>query len=276
MERATFELGSGVFHALVGGPRDARPLIFLHGFPDHPPTAVDFLDRLARTHRVIAPWLRGYAPSPVSGPYDLATLARDVVLLIDRVARGPVDLVGHDWGAAITYDVCAHHPARIRRAVTMALPHLRTFFRAQRDPAQRRASLYTALFQIPGAGHVVRANDFAIVDRLWSKWSSGYVLDDRRRAELHACLATGWTAPLGYYRAWLRGGAAKRYRRALRRVSVPLLQLHGACDGCVLVPAEDDGDLFDHRVRVVLPKLGHFMQVEAPEEIADRASAWLA
>lgn len=277
MERTTFELPRGTFHALVAGARDARPLIFLHGFPDHPPTAIPFLDELARTHRVIAPWLRGYAPSPTTGPFDLATLARDVLHLIDRTGA-PVDLVGHDWGAAITYDVCAHWPAKVRRAVTMALPHLRTFFRAQRRPAQRRASLYTALFQIPGAGHVVRANDFAVIDRLWSNWSPGFALDDARRAELHACLSDSWPSPLGYYRSWIwQGGAAKRYRRALRRVSVPLLQLHGADDGCVLVSDDDDdGDLFDQRVRVVIPKVGHFMHVEAPALIGARVAAWLS
>lgn len=277
MQVETFDLPTGAFQALVGGAPDARPLVFLHGFPDHPPTAIAFLERLAQTHRVIAPWLRGYAPSPVEGPFDLATLARDVLHLIDRLGA-PADLVGHDWGAAITYDVCAHHPARVRRAVTMALPHLRTFFRAQRRrPAQRRASLYMALFQLPGAGYVVRANDFAYVDRLWRTWSPGFTLDDARRAELHACLDASWPAPLGYYRAWVwRGGAAKRYRRAFRRVSVPLLQLHGADDGCVLAVDESDGDLFDHRARLVLPKLGHFMHVEAPDAIGDRVSAWLS
>lgn len=275
MDRQTFDLPSGVFHALVGGPRDAPPLVFLHGFPDHPPTAVPFLDRLARSYRVVAPWLRGYAPSPPSGPYDLATLSRDVVHLVDALG-GPVHLVGHDWGAAITYDVCAHHPAKVRRAVTMALPHLRTFFHAQQRAAQRRASAYTALFQLPGAGYLARVNDFGFIDRLWTKWSPGYRLPDPQRRELHACLAAGWPAPLGYYRAFVwTGGAAKRYRRALRRISVPVLQLHGADDGCVLVSVDDDADLFDQRTRFVIPGAGHFLHVERPE-IADRVATWLA
>src|SRR5437773_1854954 len=73
--RTTFALPLGEVHALVGGAVSARPLLFLHGFPDHPPTAVPFLEHLAETHRVVAPWLRGYAPSPIVGPYDLDTLA---------------------------------------------------------------------------------------------------------------------------------------------------------------------------------------------------------
>jgi pimeloyl-ACP methyl ester carboxylesterase len=62
LTRTTFSLRLGEVHALVGGAVNAHPLLFLHGFPDHPPTAVPFLEHLAGTHRVVAPWLRGYAP----------------------------------------------------------------------------------------------------------------------------------------------------------------------------------------------------------------------
>jgi pimeloyl-ACP methyl ester carboxylesterase len=72
LTRTTFSLPLGEVHAL--------PLLFLHGFPDHPPTAVPFLEHLAETHRVVAPWLRGYAPSPIVGPYDLETLAADALV----------------------------------------------------------------------------------------------------------------------------------------------------------------------------------------------------
>src|SRR5437667_8073731 len=97
LTHSTFSLPLGEVHALVGGAVNARPLLFLHGFPDHPPTAVPFLEHLAQTHRVVAPWLRGYAPSPIGGPYDLDTLAADALALIDRLG-GQVDVVGHDWG----------------------------------------------------------------------------------------------------------------------------------------------------------------------------------
>src|SRR5438105_8786509 len=127
--RTTFALPLGEVHALVGGAVSARPLLFLHGFPDHPPTAVPFLEHLAETHRVVAPWLRGYAPSPIVGPYDLDTLAADALALIDRLG-GQVDLVGHDWGGEITYTVCAAAPSHVRRAVTLAIPHPATLIRS--------------------------------------------------------------------------------------------------------------------------------------------------
>src|SRR5262249_37789678 len=141
-DRIVLSLPRGAFHALAWGDAAAPPLLWLHGFPDHPPTAAPFLAQLARTRRVIAPWLRGYAPSPLDGPFDLATLGADVVALLERIAgeHRRADLVGHDWGAAIAYRACAVAPHRVRRAVTLALPHPLTLLRALRRPAQLRRS----------------------------------------------------------------------------------------------------------------------------------------
>jgi len=276
----TLELGSrGVFHAIEIGPRDAPPLIWLHGFPDHPPTALPFLEHLTRKRRVIAPWLRGYSPSPLDGPFDLDTLAADVIALIDHVSPGqPVELVGHDWGAAITYAVCASAAGRVRRAVTLALPHPLTFLRTLQTAAQMRRSWYMALFQIPGSERLVRVNSFAMIDHLWRTWSPGFVLDDARRAALHACLATSLPAPLGYYRAMVRPLAKFRTRaRGLAApLGVPVLQLHGAADGCIAPPTTEDARRFTRRELEIVPDAGHFLHLEAPDAIAARVLAWLA
>jgi pimeloyl-ACP methyl ester carboxylesterase len=269
----------GTFHAIELGARDARPLVWLHGFPDHPPTALPFLEHLTRTHRVIAPWLRGYAPSQIEGPYDLDTLVGDVLALIDHVSPdAPVDLVGHDWGAVITYAACLAAPGRIRRAVTMAVPHPLTFLRALRTAAQMRRSWYMALFQIPGSERLVRANSLALIDHLWRTWSPGFTLDPSRRAALHACLAESLPAPLGYYRAMVRpfGNARTRLGRLARPIATPTLQLHGADDGCVLPPTGDDARRFTDRELAVIPEVGHFLHLEAPDRIAVRVGSWLA
>jgi pimeloyl-ACP methyl ester carboxylesterase len=266
---ATFELPGGRFHALVlGDARDTPPLVYLHGFPDHPPAAREFLDALAVDHPVIAPWLRGYAPSPLAGPYDVETHARDVIALIDRIG-GPVNLVGHDWGAAITYTICAIAPDRVRRAVTMACPHPRTLMRNLRTTAQLRRSWYMVFFQLPFAARVARAREFALIDRLWRAWSPDFTLDAERRAALHACLAASWPAPIHYYRP-------QRFRST--QIATPLLQLHGANDGCIVPPTQPlhDARRFRERVLEIVPGLGHFLQVEDPQGIAARIAAWLA
>jgi pimeloyl-ACP methyl ester carboxylesterase len=268
----------GHFGALELGDRGARAVVFLHGFPDHPPTAAAFLGELAgHGYRVLAPWLRGYAPSRRAGPYDLDTLAADALAAADAwLGTGArFDLVGHDWGAAITYAACAAAPARIGRAVTLALPHPLTFLRQLREPAQARRSWYIAMFQLPGAGFAAPR----VIDRLWRTWSPGFTLPAAARAELHACLAESMPAPLGPYRAMLRppSAALARARRAAREpIAVPTLQLHGADDGCILPPPHDDARRFSGAyAREVLPGAGHFMHLEAPAAIAARVADWL-
>lgn len=276
MEHATFPLAAGTFHALAGTSGD-RPLLFLHGFPDHPPTATSFFAALgARGHRVLAPWLRGYAPSPIRGPYDLDTLIADLVALIDRWSPdAPVDVVGHDWGAVLTYALCNEAPARVARAVTLAIPHPLTFLRQLRTPAQLRASWYMGLFQLPGSERIVRGRDYRLIDRLWRRWSPGLQLSADQRAALHACLDASKLAPLGYYRA-LRRISRADLRRTAQPITTPLLALHGEQDGCVLPPTLDDRQRFAGPYeRVVIPNVGHFLHVEAPDAIADRVSAWL-
>jgi len=253
LERRTF----GDFHALVGG--NGRQLLYLHGFPDCPATATPFLEALiARGFRVVAPWLRGYAPSPLQGPYDGATLVAD----LRRITNDePWPVVGHDWGAALTYALCQELP--IARAVTLAVPPPRVFLRQLRTPRQMLHSWYMAFFQLPIADRVVGER---FIDMLWRRWSPGFQLDDTRRAELHACLRASLPAPLEYYRAFARTALRGELRDTLRKPShAEILALHGANDGCILPP----------RGSTIVPNVGHFLHLEAPDEIAARVAAWL-
>ncbi len=272
MNVETLRLPCGDFQVLRAGTPGAPLVIVLHGFPDHPPTFAPVIEALARGgYDVVAPWLRGYAPSTLAGPFDATRLAEDVLAMASALGHERFALVGHDWGAVITYAVCALAPERVRAAVAMAVPHPRAFLRSFTRTAQLTRSWYMLFFQLPGAIAVARARDLALIDRLWRRWSPGYQLPAPARRDLHACLAASLPAPILYYRAQARWTPA-----LLRPLITPLLQLQGADDGCI-APSAARGQARHFRgpfAEEVIADAGHFLQAEVPDVIARRILGW--
>jgi pimeloyl-ACP methyl ester carboxylesterase len=277
------ELPGGRFAYRTFGADDAPLVLCLHGFPDHPASFEPLAGALANAgYRAVTPWMRGYAPSTLEGPFDLDRLAADLVEL--ALALSPsraAALVGHDWGAAATYAALAARPARFAAAVTMAVPHPLAFLRSLRRADQLRRSWYMGLFQLPGvAERAVAHDDYALIDALWRTWSPGFALAPQAMAQLKACLAASMPAPLGYYRAMVRpvAAAAARVRRAAAdRVPVPTLHLQGADDGCIDVDAGAGQEAkfsgpFETRI---LADAGHFLANERPDEVASAVLEWL-
>ncbi|MDX1657382.1 MAG: alpha/beta hydrolase [Nitriliruptorales bacterium] len=266
------------------GPTDGPLALCLHGFPDHAPTWRHLGPALADAGwRVVAPWMRGYAPTevPPDGDYGLDTLAADTNAL-HRALGGDerAVVVGHDWGASAAYRATAAAPGRWRAAVTMAVPPEPALAGARRDPAQLRRSWYMLPLALPGGARFLARDDFALVDRLWREWSPAYVREPEDRQPLRATLESPGTADAaaGYYRAirgqLVRGGGVAR-QRALPRV--PTLYLHGGDDGCIGVEYARRGEPHlpaGSRVEIIADA-GHFLHLERPDAVADRVIDFL-
>ncbi len=282
VDELTLTTPRGRFHALAAGDSAHPVVVVVHGFPDAPPTFAALLHQLAALgYRGVAPWLRGYGRSVATGPYDVDTLAEDVLAWAAALSPDrPVRLLGHDWGALATYAACARAPARVAAAVTLAVPHPLAFVRALAS-RQLARSWYMLFFQLPGALHVARAGDFALIDRLWRQWSPGHDLSPALRRAVHDALAASWPAPALYYRALLRplGPALARlgpHHPLARPLTVPTLYLHGADDGCIGADvARGAASHFASPYRQeLLAGAGHFLAAERPAEVAARAHAW--
>ena len=83
------------------GPEDAPLVVCLHGFPDIPRTWGGLTGPLHEAgYRIVSPWLPGYAPSSLEGPFDIPTLTQTILSFIDELSPSvPVRIVGHDWGS---------------------------------------------------------------------------------------------------------------------------------------------------------------------------------
>lgn len=266
------------FWAMATGPEKGPLALFLHGFPDVPSTWEPVMERFAKTgYRCVAPWMRGYAPSTLEGPFDLERLGRDVLAIAHELApRRRVFLVGHDWGAAATWWAMmrAGH-AKFAAATTIAVPHPRLFARALRSPMQLMRSRYMAFFQVAGVAE--RSLDREYIEELWRRWSPGWEPDSAHLDEVERTLRESVYAPLGYYRAMLRPRRLVWLRfvdseRAM--VHTPTLHLHGLDDGCIGADlARGQERFFDdvpHRLEL-LHGAGHFAHLERPDAVAERA-----
>jgi pimeloyl-ACP methyl ester carboxylesterase len=108
-----------------------------------------------RRPSAVAPWLRGYAPSPVDGEFGDEALGAD--LLTQCHALGCTRVIGHDWGALAVYAAIRQAPTQLGAAVTLAVPALGAVLRnLPRDPGQLWRSRYILRFQLPDATRFLR------------------------------------------------------------------------------------------------------------------------
>jgi pimeloyl-ACP methyl ester carboxylesterase len=253
-------------------------LVLLHGFPDHPPNFAPLAEALvARGFTVVAPWLRGYSPSPCTGDFTIEGLTSDVIAIIKSLGAAPVILVGHDWGAVLTYTTCAVAPELILHATAMSVPHPLAFV-ASLAGSQLLRSWYMAAFQLPGAAVATKLHDFAAVHWLWQRWSLGFSLPAQKRLALEQTLSASWPAPLQYYRSVLRplSTARSRWHGPLSAaITVPTLYLHGVDDGCIAPLRASQVQYFSASLRQKLMSgVGHFLPHEVPDRCAEEILIW--
>lgn len=265
----------GRFAALTAGSPDAPVVLCLHGFPDSPGTFGALMAALAAAgFRAVAPWLRGYAPSPLGGEFGAESLGADLLALCSALHADRV--IGHDWGALAVYAALAQAPSALRCAVTMAVPlpaAMRQNFPLA--PLQLWRSRYMLLFQLPFAAYLLGHHNFAYVDELWRRWSPNFTPPPAHLAEVKTTLLTSGVAPLNHYRAMLRHPGSGILRPL--QSTTPLLYLAGANDGCIHAElGRGQAALlrgrYDERI---YPGAGHFLHLERPREVAADIIAWL-
>ncbi|MBV9716850.1 MAG: alpha/beta fold hydrolase [Solirubrobacterales bacterium] len=102
---------------------EGRPLLLLHGWPQHWWSWRKVIGELAARHRVIAPDLRGWGWSEAPpGDYAKAVFAADLLALLDAEGIDRVSIIAHDWGAYAAFLLALAHPRRIERMVTLDIP----------------------------------------------------------------------------------------------------------------------------------------------------------
>ena len=251
-------------------------VLLLHGFPEFWWSWRHQLAPLSDSgFRVVAPDLRGYNDTDRTGPYDLDTLAGDVVSLIHQLGAERATIVGHDWGGAIAWHLAAKRPEVCERVVVLNAPHPAVFAHVIRtNPRQLRRSWYMFFFLLPRLPEArLLADDARIIHRIYRANAvnrsafSDEVVDPFREAILKSGAAT---AALGYYRAAIwRGLFQPRPSSGYPLIRQPALLLWGKDDSALsygdLVPPTQlwATDLWIEPIE----RAGHFVHQERPAEV---------
>jgi pimeloyl-ACP methyl ester carboxylesterase len=260
----------------------------------------------AEGYRVVAPDMRGYGATdapPNVEDYDIVQLAADMVGIVDAYGEDKAILMGHDWGSIVAWNTVLLHPDRFSALVAMSVPY---GGRATESPLIGWQNSYGDNFyyilyhQQPGVAEAeYDADPYGLLSRLYLSPNSPRKpaqVTDRHRS------AGGWIPRLGepeglpdwlaqqdldyfveqFKLAGFRGGVNyyRNFHRnweitpqlATARVTVPTLFIAGEND--VVIAGASQGRLQGAMSRVVddlrgvvlLPKAGHWIQQELPED----------
>jgi pimeloyl-ACP methyl ester carboxylesterase len=157
-------VGDFTFDVRTLGPVDGDPVVLLHGFPETSLSWSAVAPVLADAgYRVIAVDQRGYSPDarPTAvADYAMNLLVGDVLGLADALDLDTFHLVGHDWGAAVSWAVAAHHGDRLRTLTAVSVPHLAAYNAALSGSSdQQERSSYIGLLRQEGKAEDVLAED---------------------------------------------------------------------------------------------------------------------
>lgn len=101
------------------------PVLLLHGFPDSKELWKNQISALVNAgFRVIAPDLRGYgnSPSPLDKEkYTMPILMSDVIGILDTLGLDKVHLVGHDWGAGLSWYLVTYYEQRFNSLTVLSV-----------------------------------------------------------------------------------------------------------------------------------------------------------
>lgn len=195
---------------------EGPPVLLIHGFPDDHAVWRRQIPALAEAgYRVIAPDLRGCGESDAPAErraYHLDRLVADLVGLLDALGVAQAQVVGHDWGAVIGWQLAMRHPERVARYVALSVGHPLAYARGGVE--QKLKGWYVLMFQLRGlAERLVTRRDWA--------WFRAFTQQPGEAAHWIRRLSRPGrlTAAINYYRANL----AIVFPRAYPPVTMPVM-----------------------------------------------------
>ena len=293
-------------HEMGEGP----PVILIHGFPELAYSWRHQLPALASAgYRAIAPDMRGYGGSdkpPQVDDYTIQKLIGDVEGLMAALSIDKAVVIGHDWGAMLTWQMALLSPQRMAGLITLNIPHIprppinpinymrwklgKDFYIVnfqKSDEADRRFAEDPRRFinvmmrrrqfsRGPSATGSKKRRPLNLIAALDQDQPAGEALLSAEELDVYAdaFAAGGFTGPINWYRNWAQNW--KSTKGVDQTVRVPALFV-GAANDIIISQSQIEA------MRPFVPDLeiqmieecGHWTQQEKPDELNRIIIDWL-
>lgn len=309
------DVGGIALHAAEQG--DGLPVVMCHGFPGLWYSWRHQLPVLAAAgYRAIAVDMRGYGRSgrPSSpGEYDRSRTVADMVGLLDALGIEEAVFAGHDFGAALVWDLPQWAPGRVKALMQLSVPRMPVSRRPPTEIYARMAEqhfVHVHYFQEQGpadeelgaAPERFLANVFWALSGgyryldIWRHPSEGngyldvlpeapplpwpWLTQDEFAYYVDEFRRTGFTGGLNWYRAYDHVWNEKQSRPD-EPVTVPTMFLVGERDPVLQMMGPDALKQMEELVPGlrevhIVQRAGHFVQMEAAGEVNEAMLAFLA
>ena len=269
------------------GPETGSPVLLMHGFPYDPRCYDEVVPALvARGHRAIVPYLRGYGPTRFLSADTFrsgqqAAVGKDLLDLMDSLRLPRAALVGFDWGGRAACVVAALWPERVRGLVVANGYSIQNIAAsaAPVTPEQEHRFWYQYYFHTERGRAGLQANRRELCELLWRLWSPNWKFD----AATYERTARSFDNPdfvgivihsyrhrFGYAPGDPALEAIEQLLAAQPPISAPTIVLHGEGDGVNLPAASTTRPRFftGSYQRRLIPVIGHNVPQEAPAATA--------
>jgi haloacetate dehalogenase len=269
------------------------PILLLHGFPETHVMWRGVAPRLARTYTVVCADLRGYgrsgcpASAPDHAPYAKRAMARDMLIVMERLGFRRFSVAGHDRGGRVAYRMALDHPDRVDRvAVLDILPTETVWARADARFALAFWPWSVLAQPAPLPECFLTACAEAVVDHALGEWGSpsssfppevrrAYIDAIRDPAHAHA-ICEEYRAAATIDRAHDRAD-----RLAGRRISCPIFVMWSGRGPLANWYSRDSGPValwraWSDDVEGYPLDAGHFFPEEVPEDTSEALSQFFS
>jgi haloacetate dehalogenase len=190
-ESFAVQTSGAVINGVVGG--QGPPVLLLHGAPQSHVTWRLVAPKLAATHRVIVPDLRGYGDSskPPDGQnhanYAKRAMALDQVEVMRHFGFEKFPVIGQDRGGRVTQRLILDHPTRVTHAAVLdIIPTRYLYTHVTIEFVQAYFHWFNYLRAAPGPENELKAANDAAAARATSEIQLEYLRTMRDPATIHA------------------------------------------------------------------------------------------